>query len=335
MNTSFPYLSRNRITTIALVILSGLLAIYGPVSVTNAQAAVDTQKFKETKAKALTEIERRLDNYKKNRKGLGVDAKIINTYSIATDNGEVAAPYEGLAEGKLKFPNKIKEKIKKISDIVIEKLESLEDRVKNTTSLEDLDPLVESVDEQYQLTQLTDIQSAVTNSIESLSGVIDRIQTTVNNMRGQVTKMQECISGIKSDIEANADVAVDSLAPGCDNFNLSSNEVIVSAESQLANIEAMTSTMKSAVSSSIYLMTSLASTFSGLLSKDGSLGSLDKLGTLLEGDGDINTLLGSENSKAGRFMISFRAITSQLGIANNTAGNTRGLLGNLTSYISV
>ena len=344
MNIRLFSVSRNRATATVLLLLSMLLAIYGPVSVTNAQAVADTQKFKDLKEKVLNELDRRLDNYKKTRTSLDNEIKIMNeesSFSATSDDSDtpLTTNKTGLI-GKFVLSDKTKGKIKQFSDEVIEKLQELRVKVEDTTSLEDLQSFASGIDEQLQLTQLVDVQAAVTNAIEGLTGVVDKVQTTFDNMRGQVNKMKECISA------NNQDTSASTSTPNCDDFNLSSEEVIVSAESQMANIDTMASIIKSVLASSVALLTSLVSTLSSLLGNLGNLDSLGNLGSLLGGgslssalsgssdDDNMNGLLGSGGSLSG-LLGSFSAITSQLGIANGMASNAQGLLGNLTSYVSI
>ena len=312
----------NKVTTLTLILLSILLAVYGPVSVTNAQAAVDTQKFKDLKQKANKEIDRRLDNYKKTSERLDV--------SITFANKEYGH------QGKLGLPSKLKEKVVGYTDKVIEKLVELKDKVNETTSLEELESVVDDADAQFHLTHMMDVQAAVTSAIESLTSVVDKIQTTFDGMRSQVTKMKECLSNVNNDAIETDDFYEPSnvSGPACDDFNLSSKEVIASAESQMANVSTMSSTIKSVLSSSIILLTGLVATFSSLLGELGNLDDLGNLGRLLGGGGDSSSALSSVGSLSG-LMGSFGAIASQLGIANGMAGNTQGMLSNLTSYISI
>lgn len=346
MRIALSFMTHKKLTAFAFVSLSLLMAAYAPMSITNAQSAAETAKFKELKEKTLKEIERRLEKYKSTMESLEINVKISNaesTIKISTDQAELSAvkDKDGF-DGRIKLSETLKDKVQKFMEKVVEQLTGLKDKVLSATSLENLQTLVNKVEDQYLLTQLTDVQGAVTNAIESLTGVVDKIETVFGNLKSQIAKMKDCARGIKSgEGSANASVKdgnvnINASAPGCDDFNWNSADLISKAESQMGNFATMASTIKTILASSIVLLTTLVSSFSGILGGLGSLGSLGNLANLAN-IGDLGNLLGGGGGlgNLSGLMSSFSAITSQLGIANGMSINALGGLGNLGSLINV
>ncbi len=317
MNTPLPFLLRRVMTTTVLIAMSIMLVAYGPVSITNAQAAANTQEFKTLKENVLKEIDRQLDYYKKNRKKLDADVQIAYT-ELNSNVKDSFAKNVTLADG-------VKVKVKKFSDRIIEHLTDFKGRVLDTVLPDDLAVLVDRVDEQYELTQLTNVQSAVTNGVESLTGVFDKLQTTRDNLQGQITKMAECVSGVDS---SNDDALnVDTSTIGCNELSLGGSEAVASAEFQMSNIDIMLSTIKSVLASSVALLDGLVSTYGDLLEDIGGLDNLEDVD-------DLGPLAGDSKSLSG-LMGSFGAITTQLAVANGMSQEVLGNLTNLGNFINV
>lgn len=308
---------RKAMTTVALTTMSMVLVVYGPVSATNAQAATDAQGFKTLKEKVLKEIDRQLNHYKKNRKKLDADVK--NSYKESN-----SSIYDSFAKD-IVLADGLKVKVKKFSDKIIDHLTETKERVLSTTFSNDLTVLIDKVDEQYELTRLTNVQSAVTSGVESLTSVFDRLQATRNNLQSQITKMAECVSGI--DNSGDDTLNVDASTLGCDQLSLGGSEALASAEFQMSNIDVMLSTIKSILASSVTLLGSLVSTYGDLLEDIGGLDNLDKVD-------DLGALASDSESLSG-LMGSFEAITAQLAIANSMSQEALGNLTSLGNFINV
>lgn len=345
MRMTFAFMMNKKISALAFILLSLLMAAYGPMAVTNAQSAAEVAKFKELKEKTLKEIDRRLERYKKTIESLEISVKISNaesTIQISTDQAELSAvkDKEGF-QGRIKVADSLKDKVKSYAQKVVEQLQSLKQQVLETTTLEGLQELVNKVEDQYLLTQLTDIQGAVTKAVESLTAVVDKIETVFGNLKSQIAKMKECARGIKNgESQMNIDVSkgnanVNASAPGCNDFNWNSADLIARAESQMSNFATMASTIKTILASSLALLATLVTSFSGLLGGLGSLGSLGNLANLAN-IANLGDLLGGGGlGNLSGLMSSFSAITSQLGIANNMSINALGGLGSLGGLINV
>lgn len=343
MRISLPHISVNMVTAAWLAVLSLLIAAYVPMTLANAQAVAESSQLKEKKDKAVQEIDRRIKKFEDRLEKLEVDVQITKEASSAKVSGQSGTVSVDVDENgvhkNVEVSDDLKDKVKSFLEKIIEGLKGMKEKVAGATSLEQMNDMGENIDDQFQLTQLADVQGAVTKAVESLTGVLDKLKTTFSGLKGQVGKMRECVAGLKSG-EGTANISVqnknvtaDASAPGCDDFNLSGEEVVGDAESQMANISTMMSTISSVLLSSITLLVSLVSSFSSLTGGLGSLGSLGNLANL-GSIGDLGGMLGSAGNIGG-LMSSFTAITSQLGIANGMAGNSQNLLGGLTSFINI
>lgn len=345
-----PLPGRNLLVAVAA---SLLLAAYAPMaSIAGAQAAGDSLKLQQLKQKAGQELDRRIANLEQTLKQLEVDVHLDNEglqASASGKNGSASATVNkdgvnATAEGKngsaslsagqdglnvaIEVTPQIKDKVKQLIQKFIEKLKSMKDRVENSSQLSDMQSLGKSIDSQFGLDQLTNVQGTVTKAIESLTSVFDKLKSTKDDLQSQITKLKDCAAGIKSgegSIDINAsdgNVNVKASAPGCDDLDINSSEIVDSAQSQLDNISTIMSTISSILASSIALVTSLISSVTGLM---GGLGNLNSLGDVsnLSSLGNISGLLSS-----------FTALTSQLGIAGDMAGSASGLLGNLSNFTS-
>ncbi len=308
---------RKAMTTVTLTTMSMVLVAYGPVSATNAQAAANTQEFKNLKGKIIKELDRQLNHYKKNRKKLDADVK--NSYKESNPS-----IYDSFAKD-IVLADGLKVKVKKFSDRIIDHLTETKERVLSTMFSNDLTVFVDKVDEQYELTRLTNVQSAVTSGVESLKSVFDRLQATRNNLQSQITKMAECVSGADNSDDDTLNVDISTL--GCDQLSLGGSEALASAEFQMSNIDVMLSTIKSILASSVTLLDSLVSTYGDLLEDIGGLDNLDKVD-------DLGALASDSKSLSG-LMGSFEAITAQLAIANSMSQEALRNLTSLGNFINV
>lgn len=343
MRISLPRISMDMVTVAWLVALSLLMAVYVPMTTANAQAVAESNQLKDKKDKAAQEIDRRIKKFEDRLKKLEVDVQIKKENSSAKVSGQngsasVEVDEDGIHKN-VEVSDELKDRVISFLEKIIEGLKGLKEKVLGATSLEQMNTMGENIDDQFQLTQLADAQGAVTKAVESMTGVLDKLKATFSGLKSQVGKMRECAAGLKSG-EGTANINVqnqnltaDASAPGCDDFNLNGEEVVADAESQLANITTIISTISSVLLSSVTLLVSLVSSFSSLTGGLGSLGSLGNLANL-GNIGDLGGMLGSAGNIGG-LMSSFSAITSQLGIANGMAGNSQNLLGSLTSFINI
>lgn len=331
-----------------------LLVAYAPMtSIAGAQAAADTQKLKDMKQKAQQEIDRRLTNLQETLKKLEVDVHLDKEGFEASKSGEngsssVSVNKDGASanvEGKngstatanigedganfdLEISPQLKEKVKELIEKFIEKLKGMKEKVLDTSKLTDMQSLGKGLDSQFNLDQLTNIQGTVSKSIESLTSVFDKLKSTKNDLQSQVTKLKECLNGVKSGdgtVDANVKdgkASVKATAPGCDDIDINSEQVVDSAQSQLDNISTIMTTIGSVLSSAIAIVTTLVSSLSGITGGLGDLGSL----------GDVSNLSSLGNLSG--IMSSFTGLTSQLDILNGLSGNAGGLLGNLSNLTS-
>lgn len=367
-------LTRSKSLILPLVLMfSMVLVAYSPMAAYTSAQTANSNKLKEMKEQATQELERRIDGYKKTLKSMETDVKISKETSsakITSDKGEVSGTLtrlcandepsgdssspsptpeasfklgkEGLA-GTIALPCTLKEKTKEFLQKVIEGLTGMVEKVKNTNSLTEMTALGQNINAQFDLNKLTEIQALVTQSIETMTGVLENMKSSYNKLKGQVAALKECMKGLKSgETEVTGNITLDGAEVNCGEFDLSSSDIAEKAQSQLSSLSTVITTISSVVSSSVSLMMSLVSSFTGMVGGLGSLGSLGNLGNLGSmlggggsgGMGGLSSLLGSTGSISG-IMSSFTAITSQLDIANFMSGNVSSGLSGLGNLVNL
>lgn len=370
--SSILFTSKGLILPLVLM-FSMVLVAYSPMAAYTSAQAANSNKLKEMKEQATKELERRIEGYKKTLESMDTDIQVSKETSsakITSDKGEVsgtltrlcikdtstsASPSpspiptasfkldkEGLV-GTIALPCTLKEKTKEFLQQIIKGLTGMVDKVKDAASLKEMTALAENINAQFDLNQLTEVQALVTQSIESMTGVLENLKSSHNKLKGQVSALKECTKGLKDgETELTGSVTLDGAQVNCGEFDLSSSDIGEQAQSQLSSLSTVITTISSVIASSIGLMMSLVSTFTGMAGGLGSLGSLGNLGSLGSmlggggsgGMGNLTSLLGSAGSITG-IMSSFTAITSQLDIANFMSGNAAGGLGGLGNLVNL
>jgi hypothetical protein len=324
MNFSLPVMSSKKLILTFFVFLSLLLAAYSPmVAISHAQTAANVQKLKDLKQKEIDELTRRINDLEKTQKSLE------DTVDIDTNGKSATLTSDGSGlSGFVQIPKALKDQAKAYNQKIIDELKQLLVKAQSTTSLDDAQAIAKNVDAQAPLAFIGNIQGAVTNAIESLTGALDKVKSTASDLQGQVTKVKDCTSA------ASANTST-----GCEDLNVASADVATSAQEQLNSVSTITSTITSVLMSAIALLTTLMTTFtsmSGGLGGLGSLGNISSLGSLssLSSLGDIGSLTSGLSSFSS-LLGPLTSITSQLDIGNLMSGNALGSLSSLTSLINI
>ena len=292
---------RSKKSVVAALLLSLLLVMYAPMaSVTSAQAAADAQKLQTVKQNALKELDRRIGNLKTTLGKMNANVEVDESnLSIQT----------GFTTTKAVVTTDTKDKVKASIQKYIDKLTVMRDKVENSGKLTDMQSLGKSIDSQYGLDQLANVQGTVTKSVEALTGVFDKLKTASASLQSQVTAIKDCAGDSTS-------------TAACKNVDANAQSVATSAQSQMDNIGGIMTTIGSVLMSVVTLLLSLLSTFGGIT---GGLGDLGNLGDV-SGMGSLGNL--------GGLLGSFSGIASQLDVANGMSGNAQGLLSNVSSITS-
>ncbi len=311
--------------------------------VTHAQAA-NNARIQQIKEKATSELDRRIANFEKTLKSLSLDSATDSdgtSTTVSSDNGTAtgAASKDGVSvsgEGaggsvsasvgtsgidfNIEVSQELKDKIKGYMTKLTDRLKELKDEVKQEDSLAGIQDLAKLIDTQHVLDQVANVQGAVTKSVETMTGIVEQLKTTADDIQGQLTKIRECATGVASgdgslDIQADKEGATATgSAPGCDDFTVSSEEITAQLEEQLSTVNTSISSIATVVTSAVTLLVTLSTNFSDVLSQ---VGDLDKLTGSLT---DITKL--SSVGNVGGLLTSFNAITSQLDIASMLSGAT-------------
>lgn len=283
---------------VAAILLSLLLALYAPMSsVTNAQSAVDMQKLQALKQNAVKELDRRINSLASTLAALNQNVDVDeNNLGIQT----------GITTSKAVVTSETKDKVKSSMQKYIDKLAVMKEKVETTGKLTDMQSLGKSIDSQYGLDQMANVQGTTTKAVESLTGVFDKLKVVSSSLQGQVTAIQGCATG-------------DDAAGVCKNVTADAKSAASTAQSQLDNVDTVISTIGSILLSVVTLLQSLLTTFGTVT---GGLGSLSDLGDV-SGLGSLESLNGLLNS--------FTSVLSQLDFASGMAGSAQGVLGNVAN----
>ena len=325
MNFVIPVISSKKLVIIVSVLLSMLLIAYSPMAaVGHAETAANLQKLKELKQKEIDELTRRITDLENTQKSLA------DTVQIDKDGKTAAAlSTTGVTNGFVEVPSTLKNQVKDYNQKIIDELKELRTKAQSTTTLEDAQAIAKNVDTQAPLSFISNIQAAVTNSIESLTGVLDNVKTTAGDLQGQVTKIKDCTSSTGSSTDT-----------GCDALSAKNADTATAAQGQIDGINTIISTITSILMSAIPLLLTLLTTFAGMASSlgggAGGLGSISNLGSLssLSDLGSITSLAGSLGSFSS-LLGPLTSIASQLDIGNLMSGNALGSLSSLTSLINI
>jgi hypothetical protein len=338
---AFATISPKRLIVSFLLLLSILLVAYGPMSSYSYAQSASDGKMQELKQKALTEIDRRIASYKKSLESIKADVSISK--DDAKPNGQpingnvITFTYDETGiKGTVALPTTLQNKVKQYMETMIKQLESLKEKVNDATTLKKVQGLAQNVDAQFDLDQVTQVQTTVTQSIESMTGVLDNLKSAYNKLQGQVDQIKDCIRGA----EVSASASSDGSSVSCDDFNTGNPDVVNKAQSDLDRLSMTITTISTIVGSSVTLLSSLVSQYGGTL---GELGNLSDVGNL----SNISNLLGSANGTDGLknltesagsmtgLLGSFTAITSQLDIAGFMSSDTLGRLSGLSDLINL
>lgn len=337
----------------AMVFLSLLLAAYSPMaSYSSAQAAVG--HFKE---RVSTEINSRISELEKTLASIKIDVHLSAGDSSASITGQnasasISANQDGVnaqATGplggsvsasltqdgfnfSLTFPKDLKGKVQTFVQGLIDQLKKLYGQVQDAVSIENIQKIAESIDAQFGISKLLNIQGIVTQAVQTITGLFDNLQTAAKNIQSQITNAAKCVGGLAngtSSVDVNAStksgVVVSGSGEGCDTIKITSGDVVQAAQAQLSNIGTMLSTIGSVMSSVITLLLSLVTTATSIVS---SLGGLANISTLT----NLGSLTSSLSSITG-LISSFSGILSQLDVVTGLSSNVQGLLGNLSGLL--
>lgn len=355
-----------------IVMFSMVLVAYSPMAAYSSAQTANANKLAEMKEQATKELERRIAGYKKTIESMDTDVRVskeTSSVKVTSDKGEVSGTLERLCmddkstaspsasptptgsfkldkdglTGTIALPCTLKQKTKEFLQKVVEGLTGMVDKVKGASSIKEMTALGDNINAQFGINQLTEVQAVVTQAVESMTGVLENLKSSYNKLKGQVSGLNECTKGLKDgETELKGSVTLEGAQVNCSEFDLSSSDIAVQAQSQLSSLSTVITTISSVIASSVGLIMSLVTSFTGMAGGLGGLGSLANLGNLgsmLGGGGSggmegLTSLLGSGGNITG-LMSSFTAITSQLDIANFMSGNAAGGLGSLGNLVNL
>lgn len=329
-----------KLTSVWLIAMSVMVAMFGPMALTNAHAQAETTALNELKEKVIKELDRRLAKYEKTEEKLTLNLTLSKDGASATVKKESVESEEKEIENdgtRTSLTMKIREKTKEMVTKVVAQLETMKEKVQSATSLDEVKKLARNADAQYQVTQVVDLQGALSKAIDSLSGVYEKAGTIKGKLSGQIKAVKQCFAAKSAaQVSQSGEVLTD-----CDKLrdNANSEDIVRGAESRESGISTIMSAVKTILQSAIALFMALVTAFSGLLGGLGGGSALENLGSLFD-VGNLESLLGGGDSAGsagniGGLLTSFSSIIPQLTNALGMVSNVTGLLGSLTNFINV
>lgn len=326
-----PFVTSKNCLLVAVFMLSALLVAYGPMAMYSYAQSSVAGELQSLKEKATKELDRRIANYQKSMDDLSIDFSVskdgasVSTGSDASKAVGATFTYgEGGITGTVQLPKETQDKVKSFLQKMIDQLKGMKSKVTKATSLASIKSMAENIEAQYDLDKLTNVQATVTQSIESMTGVLDKLKTTFNNLQGQVIALKDCAKDGTSLAECLNDNTLGS--------DISTSNAADQAQSQLDSLGSIISTMSSIIASSVTLLLTLVTQFTNIVGELGNSGSIENLGNMLN-EKQLGELTNSRGGVGG-LLGSFTAITSQLDIANLISGNAANGLTDINNQLN-
>ncbi len=301
---------------VVALLLSVMVALYAPVTAVT-HAAENATEVKELKAKIDKEIDTRISTLQRTLDSLKVDSVVTATKDASTS---VIVGKSGL-KAMVVFPTDLKAKSKDFLQKITTELTKMKTKTAAASSLSSVQSLANSLDTQSNLAAAANVQAAVMQSVESMTGVFDSLKVTANNLQSQITLLKECVPG--SDTAASKDE--------CQGVSGSSSTA-TALQSQLDTIGTMMYSVASTVASSIALLNALLTAFTNMLKSIGGTDGLSNLSNLTS-TADVAKLNASFGDING-LLLSYTAIASQIDSASTMSTNIQGLLSTLSGQIN-
>ena len=331
-------LSSKRFILAFLLMASVLLALQGSMT-SYVYAQSTNSKIYEFKTKAAQEIDRRITNYKKTLQSMQVDIQLSSDSVSASVSSDGAGSNDPEVGKNFAVPSELKDKVRNYLEKTVEQLDKTKEKVQKSESLADMQKLAENIDAQYGINQLANVQGIVTQSTETMTGVLDKLKTSHKGLRDRAELLKDCADGVvDGSTSANLDITKDNTSFKCADLKTNVVDAAEAAETDLAEWSAIIQQISTILMTVVALLMSLVTQFTTLLSglgNQGSMGNLSNLGNI----GNLGGLLGEvggqggSNGSAGTagslgnitgLLTSFTTIISQLGIAQFMAGDAQG-----------
>lgn len=305
---------------VTALLLSLMVAICPPVSaVSHAQSATDTAALQQLKTKITNEIDSRIQTLQQTLENLRT--------SVISDADQGAETSVTVSESGLKatvvFPTDLKTKSKDVLQKITTELTKMKTKTSSASSLTSAQTLANTLDAQANLAAISNVQAAVMQSVESMTGVFANLKTTANNLQDQITLLKECTAVISNSATGSTD---------CQGLSVNSGTTVTELQSELDNIGTLMAAVASTLASSIALLDALLVTFTSTLRAIGGMDSLSNLSNLTTPN-DMTKMNAAFGDIDG-LLLSFTSITSQIDTASMMSTNIQDLLKKLAGQIN-
>ena len=302
---------------VAALLISLVVSLSPPVnSATYAQSTADA--LQQLKTKITKEIDSRVANLQQTLDSLKASVESSANQDVKTS---VVIGESGL-KATVVFPAELKVKSKDILQKIAAELTKMKTKMSSVSSVTSAQALANTLDAQANLAAIFNVQAAVTQSVESMTGVFTSLKTTANNLQDQISVLKGCASGVSS--------VADSLA--CQELSANSGTTVAQLQAELDNIGTLMSVVASTLASSIALLDALQATFTSTLRAIGGMDSLSNLSNL-NSPSDMTKMNAAFGNIDG-LLLSFTSIASQIDTASTMSANIQDLLKNLAGQIN-
>ena len=306
---------------VAALLISLVVVLCPPMSaVSHAQSTADTAALQQLQTKITKEIDSRVAT---------LEQTLDSLKSTAQSHGDQAAKTSvAIGESGLRatvvFPDDLKTKSKDTLQKITAELTKMKTKASSMSSLSTAQALANSLDSQRNLATAANVQAAVTQSVESMTGVFANLKATANNLQGQITLLKECAPNVASDEKVSSNT--------CQGIDTALSSTATAAQAELDSIGTMMMTIASTLASAIAVLEALLATFNNMLKAVGGTDGLSNLSNLINTSDitKLNTAFGDING----LLMSFTGIASQIDIASTMSTNVQDLLSALAKEIN-
>ena len=297
---------------LSVFLLSITLAVYGPMVTYSHAQSVSAAELQALKQKVSTEIDRRIMTYQKSLDTLGVDA------GVSKDTSEASVdPMKNV----VKLPSGLEDKVEQSLERMINQLKALKTKANEASTLSSVQSIAKNLDPQYALGKLTQVQAAVTQSVETMTDTLASLKSATTKLESQIVLIKKCQDAQQKG-QSLSDVPGVGSGVSCNDFKLDSDELYEQAQLKLDGIETTVATNGSLVAASVSVLNGLVLQFDALtksLGGPGGLKNIDNVGNLLSST-QLNKLT-NDLAVVDNLLSAFSAVTSQLDISSVMAVN--------------
>lgn len=379
LRVSFRKPSRQVVASAMLVLLSVVTVAYAPLSAVSMADSTNQANAQALKQKAQTTLKDRIDSYVATLESMNIKTNITansSSVTFSSDRGSITGSFtKKCNDEKINWTNpaaspsplpspasyslnvsdgnlvanvtvycRLQAQAVQFLEQVISELQQTYTSVVNSAT-DEVNQLVQNINTQLNLDQLTQLQASVTQAVSSMTDVLSDLQASYSAMQSQVNNLVGCAKGVVSgtgtvNVSGSAGSSPTVSGTGdCSDIQKDSTQLASEAQQQLNAYSTIIQTIISIVSSAGAALSAVVSGFTNMLSGSGGLGDLSSLGggalssNQLSGLTSLGSMFGgsSDTSGLGSLTGLVTSLTSVLSELNLSSGMSSDALSGLTS----